>query len=420
MTALTPERWQKIKAILDDVLETPPQQRSALLAKVCSEDAALREEVESLLALGDEGARTQFLQSPANHVTLPPGTKLGEYEIQSLLGAGGMGEVYRARDPRLRRDVAVKVLPRSLSNDPGRLRRFEQEAQAAAALNHPNILAVYRMGTYEGAPYLVSELLEGETLGEQLTRGPLAVGKAIECALQIARGLTAAHEKGIAHRDLKPGNLFITKDGDAKILDFGLAKLMRQRSAPQHSALTVGEETELGVVLGTASYMSPEQARGGIVDQRSDVFSFGVVLYEMLDGRQPFRAKTSIETLHAIIYDPTPAMRVGSSVAGDLSRIVNKCLAKEPENRYQDMRDVVADLSGAGRRLEATTSGYMTEAFARGRNIRMTAAAVGIVAVLAAGIGAWTALHRSRAESERKTAVADIERLVDIGKFVDV
>jgi serine/threonine protein kinase len=218
---MTPERWQQIRGVLEEALELAPEQRSAFLHRNCSSDPSLRQEVETLLASSPD-VRSSFLQSSPLRVALTPGTRLGEYEVKSLLGSGGMGEVYRARDARLGRDVAIKVLPLLAANS-DRLWRFEHEARAAAALNHPNILAVFQMGTYEGAPYLVSELLEGETLRELLKRGPLSVRKAIDYGMQIARGLAAAHEKGIVHRDLKPENLFVTKDGRAKILDFGLA-----------------------------------------------------------------------------------------------------------------------------------------------------------------------------------------------------
>jgi len=203
---MTPERWQQVKEVLHGALELAPEQRPAFLEQACSSDHALRQDVESLLASSDE-ARSGFLQSSAVRVTLTKGTRLGDYEVQSLLGSGGMGEVYRARDRRLDRDVAIKVLPSFLSSDPDRLRRFEQEARAAAALNHPNILAVMQMGTYQGAPYLVSELLDGLTLREHLRRGPLPIRKATDFAIQIAHGLAAAHDKGIVHRDLKPENL---------------------------------------------------------------------------------------------------------------------------------------------------------------------------------------------------------------------
>jgi serine/threonine protein kinase len=218
---------------------------------------------------------------------LTPGTILGQYEIRSPLGAGGMGEVYRAHDTRLDREVAVKVLPESLTADPDRLRRFEQEARAAAALNHPNILAVYQMATHQGVSYMVSELLEGETLRERLKRGPIPLRKAIDYAVQIAHGLAAAHDKGIVHRDLKPDNLFVTKDGRVKILDFGLAKLAKPRDDSGGEA-TITQGTEPGIVMGTVGYMSPEQVRGKIADHRSDIFAFGTILYEMVTQGEVF------------------------------------------------------------------------------------------------------------------------------------
>src|SRR5271169_699564 len=223
-------------------------------------------------------------------MALTPGTILRQYEIRSPLGAGGMGEVYRAYDTRLNREVAIKVLPESLTSDPDRLRRFEQEARAAAALNHPNILAVYQMATHEGVSYMVSELLDGETLRERLRRGPLPLRKAIDYAVQIAHGLAAAHDKGITHRDLKPENLFVTKDGRVKILDFGLAKVGLQRDASGGEA-TIDLGTEPGMVMGTVGYMSPEQVRGKTADHRSDIFAFGSILYEMLSGQRAFRGE---------------------------------------------------------------------------------------------------------------------------------
>jgi eukaryotic-like serine/threonine-protein kinase len=243
------------------------------------------------------------------------GTHLGRYEIRSLLGAGGMGEVYRARDPKLNRDVAIKVLPAAFSADPERLRRFEQEAQAAGALNHPNILAIYDVATHEGAPYVVSELLEGETLRERLKGAALPARKALDYALQIARGLAAAHEKGIVHRDLKPENLFLTKEGRVKILDFGLAKLIEPRGGCETPAElpTRPLNTDPGTVMGTVGYMSPEQVRGQPVDHRSDIFSLGVILYEMLAGERPFRGESAVETLNAILKEDPPELLAGSS-----------------------------------------------------------------------------------------------------------
>src|SRR5262245_691792 len=219
-------------------------------------------------------------------MTLAAGTRLGPYEIAAPLGAGGMGEVYRARDERLQRDVAIKVLPASLSQDPDRLKRFEQEAQAAGVLNHPNITAVHDFGSHEGAPYIVTELLEGETLRSRLSSGALPVRKAVDYAQQLARGLAAAHEKGIVHGDHKPENVFVTKDGRVKILDFGLAKLKSEKDGEPQTDLKTVSGTEPGVVLGTMGYMSPEQVRGKAADKRSDLFSFGAILYEMLSGQR--------------------------------------------------------------------------------------------------------------------------------------
>jgi eukaryotic-like serine/threonine-protein kinase len=275
-------------------------------------------------------------------MTLIPGTKLDGYEVLGPLGAGGMGEVYRARDSVLKREVAIKVLPSFVSQDSDRLRRFEQEAQATAALNHPNILAVYRFGNFEGAPYLVSELLEGGTLSQQLEHGPLPVRKAIDYGSQIARGLAAAHEKGITHRDLKPDNIFVTKDGRAKILDFGLAKLTQAKAAPEDGpTVTLQERIEPGMVLGTVGYMSPEQVRGKTADHRADIFAFGAILYEMLAGKRAFQKPTSAETMSAILNEDPPALsQIGLSVPPTLQRVVHRCLEKSPEQRFQSASDL--------------------------------------------------------------------------------
>ena len=295
---------------------------------------------------------------------LASGTKLGPYEIQSPLGAGGMGEVYRARDARLGRDVAVKVLTESFSHDPDRLRRFEQEARSVAALNHPNILALYDIGSQDGRPYLVSELLEGQSLRQVLEGGPLPVRKASDYAVQVASGLAAAHEKGIIHRDLKPENIFITKEGRAKILDFGLAKLIQPASGPtSHDGLTVtSSPTQAGVVMGTAGYMSPEQVRGEAVDHRTDIFSFGSVLYEMISGQRAFQRDTAAETMTAILKEEPPEWATDSKIVSPaLDRIVRRCLEKEPGQRFQSSRDLafaLGTLSGtdASAAVRATTA----------------------------------------------------------------
>ena len=280
-------------------------------------------------------------------MALSPGSRLGPYEILAPLGAGGMGEVYRARDERLKRDVAIKVLPASLSTDPDRLRRFEQEAQAAGVLNHPNITAVYDTGTHEGAPYVVQELLEGETLRSALAGGRLPLRKAIDYASQIARGLAAAHEKGIVHRDLKPENLFVTRDERVKILDFGLAKLTHPEKpgVPLTEIPTQTVGTEPGVVLGTVGYMSPEQVRGQSADHRSDIFSLGAILYEMVSGQRAFRGVSAADTMSAILREDPPDLSITNPhLPPGLDRIERHCLEKNPEHRFQSARDLAFDL----------------------------------------------------------------------------
>jgi eukaryotic-like serine/threonine-protein kinase len=271
------------------------------------------------------------------------GARIGPYEILGWLGAGGMGDVYRARDARLARDVAIKVIPEGFATDASRVRRFEQEARAAGQLNHPNILAVYDVGLHAGAPYIVSELLEGVSLRSRLLGGALPSRKAVDYARQIAEGLAAAHDKNIVHRDVKPDNLFITSDGRIKILDFGIAKLTRPSDEmPQHAA--VAAETEAGMVVGTAAYMSPEQVRGGAVDARSDLFSLGTILYEMLTGRSPFTRETDAETMTAILKEDAPPLL--PDVSPSLARIVVRCLEKTREMRFQSARDLAFGLDG--------------------------------------------------------------------------
>ncbi len=293
---------------------------------------------------------------PYNHataMTLPPGTRLGPYDITAKIGAGGMGEVYRARDTRLHRDVALKILPAALTIDPTRHERFVQEARAASALEHPHIAMIHDIGDADGVTFIAMELVRGEPLADLVARGPLAPARAIELAIEIAEGLARAHDVGLVHRDLKPANVMVTTEGHAKIIDFGLAKLVDALGG-ESCETAARPVTESGVVLGTVGYMSPEQAQGAAVDYRSDVFSFGIVVYEMLAGRRPFAGRTTIDTLHAILNIPAPPLppTVGAA-ATDLQRIVDKCLAKDPNERYQGMRDVLVDLRAARRRLDS-------------------------------------------------------------------
>src|SRR5438132_2079612 len=294
--------------------------------------------------------------------TISPNTTIAQYTIVSKIGEGGMGEVWRARDTKLGRDVAIKVLPAAFSADAERLRRFEQEAQAAGALNHPNILVIHHIGTHDGAPYIVSELLEGETLRERLgthaSSVPLPQRKALDYSLQIARGLAAAHEKGIVHRDIKPDNIFITGDGRVKILDFGLAKLTGavDGTQAQTDVPTRKVNTDPGTVMGTMGYMSPEQLKGQPADHRSDIFSFGAILYEMLSGKRAFRGDSMAETMSAILReDPPDLSETNKTVSPALERVVRHCLEKNPAERFHSVRDLafaIESLSGS-----ATISG---------------------------------------------------------------
>jgi hypothetical protein len=330
-------------------------------------------------------------------MALTSGTRLGPYEIVVLLGAGGMGEVYRALDTRLGRDVAIKVLPEGLAKDPDRLRRFEQEARTIAALNHPNILGIHDIGAHDGTPFLVSELLEGQTLREKLEAGPLPVRRAIEYALGIAQGLAAAHEKGIVHRDLKPENVFITRDGRVKVLDFGLAKLMRPEERNDTLATLASPATLPGMVLGTVGYMSPEQVRGESSDARSDIFSFGAVLYEMLTGKRAFKRETSAETMTAVLREEPPELNeTGWQGPLGLQRILTRCLEKNVERRFQS----ASDLAFAIESLSGTSS---TKSAAQPKMKRAwlpwTAVALGILAL---GAGLWLLGKWSAAKPQPK------------------
>lgn len=311
-------------------------------------------------------------------------TQLGPYKIIALIGAGGMGEVYRARDTRLLRDVALKVLPSSFTSDPDRLRRFEQEARAVAALNHPNIVSVYDVGNANGVHFIVSELLEGETLRLRITPSGMPARKAIELAVQLASGLATAHEQGIVHRDLKPENVFVTRNGRLKILDFGLAKLRRPRELVETIDGLTEAKTSVGQVLGTAGYMSPEQVKGEAVDHRSDIFSFGSILYEMLNGQRAFKRSTGAETMAAILNDDPPEFsRQSGPVAPALERIVRHCMEKQPGQRFQSAHDIAFDLET----LSGIASTPATAASVTERKLRLGPAAVAAFAVLALVVG---------------------------------
>jgi dienelactone hydrolase len=427
-------RWRRIKELVADAVARPPGERAAFLDRVSAGDEPLRREVDALLAAHDE-AGDLFEQRPAaasaftgGGAALPgaaehlaPGRRLGPYEIVESVGAGGMGEVYRARDTRLDRDVALKVLPPALVAHPGRRARFVQEARAASALEHPHIAVIHEIGDIDGLTFIVMELVRGEPLSALVARGPLAAPRAIELALDVAEALARAHEIGIVHRDVKPANIMVTADGHVKVIDFGLAKLAGSRDDSPTVTVAVPEGlTASGMVVGTAAYMSPEQAQGAAVDHRSDIFSFGIVLQELLTGTSPFRRGSSVDTMHAVVHDAPP--RLPDSL-GDgtvhLQQIIDRCLAKAPRDRFQAMRDLVAELRAARRRLESAELRAVEGPSRLDRRLRIVAAvAVAIALALAAAI--WGAARRAGSEADRRTTVAQVQELVDRGRFVDV
>ena len=355
---MTPERWQRVNELFHCALEREPTQRAAFLDQACADDPELRKEVESLIGSNENsesfieapgfGAAAQLLaeQSP----DLSAGQRIGHYKILSLLGRGGMGEVYLAHDTTLGRKVAIKLLPASLTKDEVRVRRFEQEARAASALNHPNIVTIHEVGKEDVTHFIVNEFIDGETLRQKMDDARMPLKIALDVGIQVAGALQAAHEAGIVHRDIKPENLMVRRDGYVKVLDFGLAKLAEQPTPAADSGLWTmpAVETDTGVLMGTASYMSPEQATGKNADARSDVFSFGVVLYEMLSGEQAFRRDSTVETLHAIIHEePLRLSAMRSMVRAGVERVLRRCLEKEPERRYPSGAELVAALKQA-------------------------------------------------------------------------
>jgi TolB-like protein/tetratricopeptide (TPR) repeat protein len=377
---MTPERWLRLTDLFEAALDLEPGERAAFLASACADDDEMQREVSLLIEsherAGDLGTSPVFhiraasVLAPAEAMEqrLDEGVRLGRYEIVSLVGSGGMGRVYRARDPQLGRDVGVKVLPQGAGIGGDQLARFGREARALAALNHPNILTVYDVGLDREIPYVVSELLEGDTLRARLQRGRLPVGETIALARQIASGLAAAHDKGIIHRDLKPENLFVARDGVVKILDFGLAKQATEAAGDR-------DRLERGYVMGTAGYMSPEQVRGHEADARSDLFSFGAVLHEMLTGRRAFAEDSAIETMRAVC---TASPAGADDVPADFRAIVERCLAKDPAARFDSAHDVAAALmpvTVASQTTSPRARTYMTY----GAAIAMVIAAVAAV-----------------------------------------
>jgi serine/threonine protein kinase len=344
---MIPERWQRIEQLYHEALQHKAGERLAFVREICGDDVRLRQEVESLLEAHDRGGN--FLSVAQEKPEALVGQQLGSYQILSLLGAGGMGVVYRARDTRLNRSVAIKVLPADKVSDPERKRRFIQEARAASALNHPNIITIHDIGSESGIDFIVMEYVAGKTLDRLIPRKGMRLNEALRLAVQTADALAKAHSAGIIHRDLKPTNVMLTDDGLVKVLDFGLAKLT-ELVTTEGTTRTRLSGTEEGMIVGTLSYMSPEQAEGKKVDTRSDVFSFGAVLYEMLTGTRAFQGSSPLATMTAILReDPKPASSVARGIPPELDRIIERCLRKDPERRFQsaaDLKVALEDLRG--------------------------------------------------------------------------
>jgi len=360
---MTPERWKQIDQIFHDALQRQPGDRAAFIAESCGGEECLRQEVESLLASHDQAA--SFIEVPAGdaaaellaerNAPLTSGTMLDRYKVLNLLGKGGMGEVYLAQDTKLTRKVAVKLLPAEFTISSERMRRFEHEARAVTALNHPNIVTVHEIERLNGTNFIVTEFVDGQTMRQLMSETGMYVTEALDIAIQIASALDAAHTAGIVHRDIKPENIMVRRDGYVKVLDFGLAKLAGRETAIITTQVPTKEllDTNPGLVMGTASYMSPEQARGGDVDARTDIWSLGVVLYEMLAGRAPFEGETANHVIVSILEEEPPALtRFAEGVPAELERIVAKALRKEREERYQTADELALDLKRRRQELE--------------------------------------------------------------------
>ncbi|MEP6903711.1 MAG: serine/threonine-protein kinase, partial [Actinomycetota bacterium] len=346
------KNWRHVKEIFADALRQTPENRGQFLDRVCGEDKPLRREIESLLSSYDNAE--SFMEKPAvgemandfeKNRKLEKGKCFGHYEVLEQIGAGGMGEVYLAKDKKLDRRVAIKILKEKFSRHETNLNRFIQEAKSASALNHPNILVIHEIGEADDAHFIVSEFIEGKTLRDLIGKSPMKLSEVLEISIQIANALSAAHAANIVHRDIKPENIIVRPDGYVKILDFGLAKLVEQKAIGLEDAAVKQNDTAKGVILGTVNYMSPEQAKGEKVDERTDIFSFGVMLYEMITGRTPFAGNTMSETFANLINaEPQLLSHFAANVPEELERIIAKTLRKNRDERYQTMKDLLSNL----------------------------------------------------------------------------
>ena len=406
-----------------EAVDQPAGERADFLARTCGPDAAMRDEVASLLTAAEQSG--DFLSTPALEVfarqisregwSVQPGDRIASYTVERRLGAGGMGEVWRARDERLGRDVAIKLLLPHPSNADERVRAFQREARAAGALNHTNVLTVYDVGDHDGAPYLVTECLEGESLRARLGGGALSVDAALDVALQVARGLGAAHARGIVHRDLKPENIFLALDGRVKILDFGLATL-HDSAPPASPSPELSAGTTQSLVAGTAGYMAPEQVRGEAVDRRADIFALGAVLYEMLAGRRAFKGNSTLGTLDAVLtLQPPDLSDVNRDVPPVLSHIVRRCLAKSPDDRFATAADLVSAFDSVVRARNLPPPPSVLALFRR--PVVMVTVLLVVLSIAAAG-WRWRVVT-ARARWARTVAAPEIQRLSNHGDYVE-
>src|SRR3989442_262296 len=402
---MDPERWRQLDQIFNGAMERAPETRSAFIEAACRGDRDLQREVESFLERAEQAG--SFLETPALEAiatALTPGAALGPYQILGLMGAGGMGRVYKARDTRLGRMVAIKVLNERFGP------RLEREARAASALNHPNIVTLHDIARDDGIDYLVMEYVPGISLDQLIHPKGLSLAEALNYAIQIAAVLAVAHQAGIMHRDIKPSNVIVTPDSQVKVLDFGLAKRV-ERAASHGSELT--EEptlTGVGAVVGTAAYMSPEQIGGRPLDHRTDVFSLGVVLYDMLAGHRPFGGKSRVEAMRAVVDVSTPPLE---HQPPELDEILAKALAKEPRDRYQHAGDLALDLRRFEHAWKAKSLLSMRQPVTvPGRRARLAIVAA-LVVILAAGAGWWTGRRAGPGSSENPLAQARFTRLTD-------
>lgn len=434
---MTPERYQRIKEVFHSALERAADERPAFLADACGGDTALLAKVEALIAAAEQPG--DFMDAPAYEVAADmlvekltgslEGLRIGHYQIKELLGSGGMGEVYLAKDTRLGRRVALKLLPDYLTDDESRVRRFKQEARAASALNHPNILTIYEIEQADGRYFIATEFVEGETLRQRVKSGQLKLSEALEIALQIAQALSKAHQVGIVHRDIKPENIMLDAEGRVKVLDFGLAKYILPLSAGDDAEESTIENvyTVPGALMGTTAYMSPEQARGLAVDARTDIWSLGVVLYEMVAGHTPFNGQTGSDVLAAILeHEPEPLAGQKFDIPDELQRIVRKALQKDQAQRYQTSKELALDMENLRRELETNSdsrraaqletviSAPSTAALSEGRNKRLLALILttGLLLTTIAifGLKTWRSSSSETAKPAITSPVAEPER----------